>query len=439
MVHCQGYGTKAIGKADLVTPDTVFPLASCTKAFTSTLLGILADEGQLDWDDRVRKHLPIFRLSDEPADQLVTLRDLLCHRSGLGGHDLLWYRAPWDHVELIRKVAKLPLSAPFRGGYQYSSLGFQAAGLAAANRAQSKWETLVEEKILQPLGMKSAVSDGAGWLKVKDRAQGHQREAGKVLPMPPYLCREADPAGSLAMSVRDLGPWLILQLNEGQFAGKAIVSAANLAETKQPHTPMRLTGSAMLSTYPESTQVSYALGWVIFDYRGKLVVSHGGIIDGFRTQITLLPKEKIAFALVNNLHETRMNQALTYLLIDEMLGLTRKDWNRHFLDAEAEEAREKAAAVVKRNRDRQPDAKPSLELKQYAVQVTEPAYGDGEILFENGQLVWKWSDFRCGLEPWSGETFRITSGHFVDELLQFQATGNGVSGLTFRGILFTRK
>src|SRR5215213_309027 len=132
VAHLKGYGTKRAGAAEPVTPDTVFPLASCTKAFTTTLMAVLADDGKLGWDDPVRKHLPTFHLSDPHADALLTLRDLVTHRTGIAGHDLLWYRAPWGLDEVLTRAGKLPLEGQFRGSYHYSSIPVMAAGRAAA-------------------------------------------------------------------------------------------------------------------------------------------------------------------------------------------------------------------------------------------------------------------------------------------------------------------
>ena len=92
---------------------------------------MLADDGALGWDDRVSTHAPAFRLSDPNADALVSVRDLLCHRTGLGPHDLLWYRAPWGVDHTLKQVPLLPLDYPFRGGYRYSSIPYMAAGKVA--------------------------------------------------------------------------------------------------------------------------------------------------------------------------------------------------------------------------------------------------------------------------------------------------------------------
>src|SRR5262249_49682886 len=128
--YLQGHGLCETGETKRVTPDTLFPLASCSKGFLTASLAMLADEGEVGWGDPVRKHLPTFRLSDPLVDARVTLRDLLCHRTGLGQHDLLWYRAAWPPEEAVRRAGRLPLSHPFRSRFQYQNTMFTALGLA---------------------------------------------------------------------------------------------------------------------------------------------------------------------------------------------------------------------------------------------------------------------------------------------------------------------
>src|SRR5262249_25568690 len=130
VVSLNGYGRRELGREHPVTADTIFPLASCTKAFTTALLAMLADDGKLGWDDLVRKHWPDFHLADPLADAEVTLRDLLTHRTGIASHDFLWYRSPLPPEELVRRVGKLPFERSFRSAFQYQSVMYTAAGLA---------------------------------------------------------------------------------------------------------------------------------------------------------------------------------------------------------------------------------------------------------------------------------------------------------------------
>ena len=152
-VLVKGYGLKQHDGKESVTPNTVFPLGSCTKAFTSALIAELVDADKMTWDDPVRKHFPAFKLGDPNADALVTLRDLLTHRTGVASHDFLWYRASWNLDETIRRTSLLPVSSPFRGSYQYSTLMYLVAGQAAAKQMGQPWQELVRERITKPLGM----------------------------------------------------------------------------------------------------------------------------------------------------------------------------------------------------------------------------------------------------------------------------------------------
>lgn len=438
-VHLRGYGTKQAGEKAPVSADTLFPIASCTKAFTSALIASLVDDEKLGWDDPVRKHLPTFRLSDPKADALVTIRDLLTHRTGVGSHDMLWYRAPWNRSEILRRIGKLPLSGQFRGSYHYSSLMFMAAGQAAVNRGDAPWEDLLRERITGPLGMSGVTFSTAELAKAKDRASGHRRGSdGKPEPMPPYEAAEPNPAGTVSASVQDLAAWLKFQLADGKVGEKQIVSAKNLRETRIPHTPIRR-DAGVRALYPETVQTTYAMGWVVFDYRGKSVVAHGGAIDGFRTQITLLPEENFGIAIVNNLHDTKMNIALTSALIDRFLGLETKDWNAYYRKLEADERAAKQAATEKRDRGRKPDTRPTLPLQAYTGEYLNPAYGTAKVTLREGKLTLEWSSFRANLDHFETDTFRVSDGFLTDELVPFHLRSGRIAGLTLLGQDFVKQ
>src|SRR5262249_46700903 len=155
VIYLKGHGLKEVGKKDPVTPDTIFPLASCTKAFTTTAMAMLVDEGKMNWDDPVRKHVDFFHLSDPSADALVTLRDLVTHRTGVEPHELLWYRSPWSQEQIIRRIGKVKLDYPFRSGFRYQTTMFTTAGWAVGHASGLSWGDFVHKRILAPLGMKS--------------------------------------------------------------------------------------------------------------------------------------------------------------------------------------------------------------------------------------------------------------------------------------------
>lgn len=405
--HLKGYGVREHGKTDPVTADTLFPLASCTKAFTTTAMGMLVDEGKMHWDDPVRKHIDFFQLSDPSANALVTMRDLVSHRTGVANNDLLWYRAPWSREEAIHKIGRVKLKKPFRTALQYQSTMFTAAGYAVEKAAGMPWESFVQKRIFDPLGMTRADFTTTAALQDADHASPHRLNANEQAEvMPWYSIEQPEAAGSINACARSLGPWVRFQLGDGSFDGKRLVSAENLNETHMPHTIIRMEGAAR-DMNPDTVQMSYGLAWVIQDHRGQRVISHAGAIDGFRAHITLLPDAKTGFAILNNLDGTSMNLAVSNALVDLLLGLPRKDWNAYLCEQVRKKDVARQVAIRDLETKRHPGTSPSRSLDAYAGIYEDPAYGNVEVFLNQGQLHWKWSVFNGPLMHYHFDTFLL--------------------------------
>jgi CubicO group peptidase (beta-lactamase class C family) len=407
VIYLKGFGVKEIGKDNPVTPDTIFPLASCTKAFTTTAMAMLVDEGKMSWDDPVRKHVEFFHLSDPSADALVTLRDLVSHRTGVGSHELLWYRSPWSQEEIIRRIGKVKLDYPFRSTFHYQTTMFTTAGWAVGTASKSTWADFVQKRILDTLEMKNTNFTATMALKAPDHASPHRRNSeGKIEAIPWYLIDKPEPAGCINSCARDLAQWVRFQLSDGTLKGKRLVSPKNLEETHTPQTIIRLEGDVR-DMNPDTLQISYGMGWVIQDYRGQLLVSHAGAIDGFRAHVTLVPKAKLGIVLLNNLDRSQMNLALSNTLLDLHLDLPKRDWNAYVAEQVRKQEAAARARFQEREASRKPDTKPSRDLSAYAGTYEEPAYGTATISLENGSLFWKWSTFANQLEHFQKDTFTI--------------------------------
>ena len=175
VVYLKGFGVRQKGKDEPVTADTVFAIASCSKAFTATGIGMLVADGKMAWDDPVRKHVEWFHLSDPSADRDVTIRDLLCHRTGMPRHDLLWYGSNMSPEDFVRAYGKAKPSTSFRSTWEYANVPFTTAGLAAGKVAGSDWPTLIRTRIFEPLGMKTAYTSAREALANPDHATPHNR------------------------------------------------------------------------------------------------------------------------------------------------------------------------------------------------------------------------------------------------------------------------
>jgi CubicO group peptidase (beta-lactamase class C family) len=410
VIYLKGHGHRSLVQSEPVTPQTLFPIASCTKAFTTTLLAQLVEEGKLSWDDPPRKYVPLFQLSDPLADRAVTLRDLVCHRTGLASHDWLWHHAPWSLEESIRRAGLLPLDRPFRTAFQYQSTMFTVAGFAAARAGGAPWDELVRRRLLGPLGMSRTVCTTRA-AQDGELAEGHRLgSAGRIEPMEGSFMETANPAGSIYSSASDLCRWLQFHLAEGKVQGRAVVSAASLAQTYQPQMVIPLEGLTR-RIHSETTQLSYGMGWVVHDYRGRLLHSHAGLIDGFRAHLTLAPREGLGIVLLNNLHQTQLNQALCNSLLDLLLDLPRKerkDWNAYHLGLRQIDRKRQAEAAEQREKQRHLDTKPSHPLADYTGKYEHLAFGSVTVSLEGQQLVLSWRHIRSPLDHWHFDTFALS-------------------------------
>ncbi len=426
IVYLAGHGLRELGKPEPITPHTTFQIASTTKAFTTTALAILADDGKLTLDDPVRKHLDYFRLSDPHADALVTLRDLVTHRTGLPRHDTLWVRTGWDRENLIRRMAFAKPTASFRSQYQYQNLMFTAAGEAVGKASGLGWDGFLRTRIFGPLGMRETASLYAEMIEHPDRAQPHLKRQGKIAPTPWSNYDNIGGAGSLASSAADMAQWLRLQLGQGVYDGKRIVSAKHLAETHLPNMFNRLT-DAQRDLQPDFTQTSYGMGWTINHYRGEMLVMHAGVLSGFRALVTMVPRLKLGLVILANLNGTNLPEALTNTLLDEYLDLPgTRDWNSHMLAATRRAEDKEALEKKKREAKRQRDTRPSLPLAAYAGIYTEPAYGEVTVSLKDANLSLAWARFEAKLDHWHFDTFHLQgSGALADGLASFTLDAEG--------------
>jgi CubicO group peptidase (beta-lactamase class C family) len=435
VAYLKGHGVRELGGSQPVTPDSLFCVGSLTKAFTTTGIAMLVDDGKMSWDDPVRKHLDYFHLSDPLADANVTLRDLLTHRTGLGTHDFLWMYAPWTLEESIRRIGMVAPSYSFRSTYQYQNMMYNTAGYALAHAAGSAWQDFVRSRIFGPLGMSGVKLTSTEAQQASDHASPHLRSGGGKVEIVSWYQddKQIRPAGSIKAGVRDMSKWVRFQLGDGAFEGKRLVSSKNLAET---HTAQIV----IPPTDPEQMFHAYAMGWQVSDYRGHLLLSHSGSVQGFHAFVALLPKEKLGIVVLSNLGGSWAPQAAAQSIADLILGLTKKDWNR--LEATREERVEAAREERERahERNRRKDTRPSRELSAYTGEFDHPAYGVAQVSLENEKLALRWSGFQVSLEHYHFDTFDVRGDRRMpNEQVLFSLRANGdVAAMQFLGVDFKK-
>ena len=401
------FGIRKIGEESPVTDSTRFAIASVSKAFTAAAVASAIDDGKMTWDDPVRKHLPAFRLLDPAADASVTIRDLLCHRTGLPRHDGLWYRSNLERTEILRRIAFLKPSATFRGAYQYNNLCFAVAGEAVAAAVGKSYEDYLREKLLLPLGMDVTFSGQN--LSPADAAP-HRTIKDEMKPIEPLDFFNVGPAGAMNVNPADMGKWIRHQLSPTDA----------LAETHRPQMVVPLDDQTR-RLYPDRIQQSYALGWSLYDWQGQPVLSHGGSIDGFRSHLVLLPRQKIGFSILINLGKDGVVEQVRNTLLDRLLNGPRRSWLRLYRE---EAKREKAN---KKPAEKLPKIKPSLALSEYAGTYSEPGYGDVEIGFADEKLVLSWLGNAAPLKHKSRDLFVCDTDNLAlqNKEILFQLDGAG--------------
>ncbi|GIW81581.1 MAG: penicillin-binding protein [Gemmatales bacterium] len=418
IVLLKGFGVKKIGENQKVTPDTVFPIASCTKAFTTAAMAILVDEKRMSWDDPVRKHLPFFRLSEPAANELVSLRDLVCHRTGVGPHELLWYQAPWGPEEAVRRIGHVPLKYPFRSGFEYQTTMFTAAGLAVSRASGEPWHEFVARRLFKPLRMSRSSFTTKDALASGDYASPHRfNEAGEVAVASCYTFTGPEPAGSIHSCARDLAHWVRFQLDEGEFDGQRLISKENFAVLHAAHNVVPMT-DFVRALNPETVQVNYAMGWVVQDYRGYRLVLHGGAIDGFRAHICLVPSKKIGIVILSNLHDTYMNLAVSNAIVDRLLGLQPLEWNSYLRSVIKKRDREANDRKQRLERLRVRGSKPPVPLANLAGIYEHPAYGQAKVRIASGRLWFHWHHFEVPLEHIQATVF-LAKHKLIDSEVEF--------------------
>ncbi len=379
----KGYGVRDIDTQQPVTTDTQFLLCSITKSFTAAGLGLLVDERRLDWATPVRELIPEFRLHDGVATERVTVRDLLCHHSGLPRHDWVHMAGDLDAPQMLAALRHLAPSRDMRDTFQYQNLAYVVAGHIAERISGQSWETFTTERLLRPLDFRHFGFSIEALAAAPDHAHPYTMKGDERLRAAWSPIR-ALPAGGLNVSVGDLAKWMTCLINEGEVGGKRLLSAEILRQMTTPRV------HAGRSEFAEIGEFHYGLGLSLEHYRGERTVSHSGSWLGWGNLMTILPERRIGVAVLTNRAPSLVNALLTYSAFDRLCGHAPIDWfgrcrtmRRQFLTQET--ANETVRAGLRRE-----GTTPSHSLDDYTGAYEHPAYGRIAIAKDGDALAWRW-------------------------------------------------
>ncbi len=411
IIFSKGYGVAEFGKTRKITDETLFAIASNSKAFTASAIMVLADQGKLKLDDPVQKYLPWFNLYDPYVSANITIRDLLCHRSGLAtfSGDLLWYGSTYNRKEVLERVRFLEPAFGFRTHYGYSNLMFLAAGEIIPVVSGKSWDEFIKETFFKPLGMIHTNTSIKDFSADGDIALPHHVVPEKETLLIKYVNWDnIGPAGSINSNVKEMAEWIKLQLNNGFYDGKQIISENAIRQMRNVQTP-RFVSNWSEENFPSKHFSGYGLGWDLYDYHGRNIVNHGGGADGMISQVVLVPEEKFGFVILTN-SINYLPSALTYYILDLYLSETVKDWSSMYYGFYTQGIAKAKADAEQMEKDRLKNTNPSLPLSAYQGTYHSKLYGKAKLLIENGNLVLYFvpsPDFVGDLTHYQLNTFRI--------------------------------
>ncbi len=413
-VVAKGYGVRKLGDPTPVDSRTLFGIASNTKLFTATALGLLVEEGKIEWDGPVVRYLPAFQMWDPYVTRELTVRDLLVHRSGLGlgAGDLLWWPAStYDRKEVARRLRFIPPATSFRSAYAYDNVLYLVAGQVIEAMSGLSWEDFVGRRILARVGMVGSNVRHSAANAGGNVATPHAPVNGVVRPVKPFDSDNTNPAGGINSSADDMARWLTVQLAHGQLAdGSRLFSEATWRQLTTIVTPIPIADPPPELAALTPNFRGYALGLDVRDYRGRKALMHTGGLPGYVSRVMMIPEERLGIAVLTNQESGAAFDSIALWIADRYLAAPATDWFGAFqtvaarLKAAADEADRASASA------RNTASKPSLPLSKYAGTYVDAWYGDIAIAQQGEKLVMRFShtpDLVGDLEHWQYDTFAV--------------------------------
>ena len=420
---------KAYGVRDVTTNapfdiHTRSAIGSTTKAMTVVALGMLVDEGKVRWDDRVIDHLPDFRLYDAYVTRDLRIRDLLTHRSGLGGEgDLLWANPDMPEAEIVRRMRFLKAESPLRTRFSYNNIMYQVAGDVIEQASGMSWERFLTERIFTPLGMRETIATVAASVGQPNVATPHELVHDTLRTIAEVSTDQVKAAGSVYSSIADMTHWVQFLLDSGRVGGRRLISDSVFHEIFTPQI------MADRKLYPALTLsqphfFTYGLGFFIQDYAGYKLEMHTGSIDGMCALIALVPEKRLGFYVLENVDHAELRHALMYKTVDTWVGTGNRDWSSelHALLAKSHEKKPTGPAP------KPASAPASLPLDQYAGTYRDSTFGAVVVSKRADTLHLQYFSSTATMEHTDHDVFQLTHGtrrYMNDEVATFLPDGTG--------------
>jgi CubicO group peptidase (beta-lactamase class C family) len=398
VIHSKGYGMSDLSTKKAVNENTNFQIASNTKAFTTTALAILEEEGKIQWDDKVIEHIPEFKMYDDYVTQNFNIQDLLTHRSGLGlgVGDLMFF--PDGTNFTIQDVVSCfqyfkPVSA-FRTQFDYDNLLYMVAGEVIARASGMSYEMFVQQRIIEPLEMNNSFV-GSVQKDKSNLAAPHSSESGTIKSIDRYDIGMADAAGGIFSNVADMSKWMIVRLHKGKYGADlktSLFSLENHQEMWRIHTVLETNQNPRYNSHFNG----YGLGWGLTDVAGKFEVSHTGALPGMLSIVTMYPDLNLGIVILTNTENGGggLFSSVSNTIADSYLGLDDYGWIDKMVEWRYDDKNEEDS-VTKKTWEQVELAKNNKVKNENFIGVyADKWFGDVEV-FEKNEQLW----INCNRSP----------------------------------------
>lgn len=406
IIYKNGFGVKDIETKNPITTQTLFGIASCTKAFTSTLAAQLEGEGNLSWNKPVKSYIPTFKLFDDYTTNHTNLIDLLTHRTGITRCDIMRDNADYDRQELLKRLQYLKPGCDFRTKLQYTNIGYMVAGALMESITNSSWEDLIKERIFSKLEMHSTNTNLLEAVKnnediatpyiIYDRKEGLKKLDYHYEPL-------LGPAGNINSNINDLSKWLLFNINNGKHKENAIISPSVLSRVYNPTMPIPSRNETKERLFD-----TYALGWLVSSYRGHKQIQHGGVLFGYTALVSFLPNDNTGVVIVSNLngipHVTSIIERYVY---DKLLGMRPVNWSDRYVE-QFKRMEDAYNTSLETREEVKSEGVLVRDISEYTGVYDHPAFGEIEVVLQDDEMKVILKTLNCPLKHLHHDAFIMT-------------------------------
>lgn len=387
IIYAKGFGYRDLYKKLPVTPQTLFPIGSNTKLFTATSIGLIVNDKKLEWDLPIKKSVPEIEFHSDILNNNITIRDMLCHRTGISSPDFLWFGYDYSQKEIFNKLKLIKSETSFRESMIYNNFMYIAAGEIIELITKKSYEDFVREKLFLPLNMSNSIFSIDEMIKKSDFSKAYHSDfiENKIDSIAYFKGNSISAAGGIISNINDLSNWLICQLANGSFNKNQVIPLSVFEETMKPN-------AIDLGVYPNNLNDKnrfyslYALGRDITNYKGHAMAYHDGAITGFTSRIVTFPNDSLGIIILTNSIGQNISNFLAYEIADRILNLEQTKWHENNFDG-SKKYREKRKIEEKSLKSNKVlNTSPSHKLVDYTGEYENELYGKATIKILNNKL-----------------------------------------------------